>query len=111
MSWNLDMEAAKRGEKVKTTRMVKGEPRSIEVINHPWLWLALPDQRVQRGHWVPSNGHHNGYWAGLPINGSVQPIAWQLFEAPLHPHHMLPADLAPVPDEHLPILDDCGSGA
>ncbi|MFP5078276.1 hypothetical protein ACLE20_13290 [Rhizobium sp. YIM 134829] len=92
MIWNLDIAAAPR------------DGRQILV--------ATSDRRDEEHffltRWIkPTKRAPAGRFNGFSENSKVL-LAW--CELPLHPHHMLPADLAPVAEENIPIIDDAGGG-
>lgn len=83
MTWNLNISEA---------------PRDAD------LWLASRCGKVIKAGWDKKRGQ----WAGFATNGAP-PVAWQPFVVPLHPHHMVPADLPAVAAENIPIVDGVGS--
>lgn len=85
MTWNLNISEA---------------PRDVD------LWLASKCGKVIKAAWDKKRGH----WAGFATNGAA-PIAWQPYVVPLHPHHMVPADLPAVSAENIPIIEDVGGEA
>jgi hypothetical protein len=82
MTWNLNLSEAPRGETV---------------------WVATKDGRVRTGMYGDLDGLGKAAWYGC-----APPLAFQRMVAPLHPHHMPPAELSPVSADALPFIDDVG---
>lgn len=83
-SWNHDMDAAPRGVVHVESRKFGDATREFRRVEIEWLWLALPDGKVFRCHWVePTTQHPKGRWAGL--HHETIPVAWMRYEAPAHP--------------------------
>lgn len=92
--WNHDMAAAPKGVVKAEQRRFGKDTREVTRVEVEWLWLALPDGSVAKGHWVePSRHHPAGRWAGLHSDAS--PIAWARYQTPAHP---LEAELSDAAD-------------
>lgn len=85
MTWNFDLSSAPRD--------------GSHVI------LAVAGMKPIRSYWVKPK-HEPEHWCML--SHKTQPIAWM--DWPVHPHHMVPADLAAVAGE-VAIIEDVGGGA
>lgn len=84
MTWNFSMAAAPRDRNI-----LAADSKSDLIVKTKW-------KETKAG----------GYWPGFREDGKCPPLAW--CEVPLHPHHMVPADLSPVAAENIPIIEDVG---
>lgn len=90
MTWNFSMADAPRDCKILAA--VDGEVRMVrygKTSHVPIEGFCLADQ-------------------GAEDFDLCRPVAWQ--HLPVHPHHMVPADLSPVAAENIPIIEDVGGG-
>lgn len=105
MGWSFDIASAPRGKNITVTETDKdGKIREREEFRHDQVWLWTKCGRKTVSRWLPPNRFNNrGRWDGLAT--TEEPVAW-------HPY-FVPAD--PVfrsepHGDHLPILEDAGSG-
>ena len=106
-AWNFDISAIPRGHHEKKTRVIKGEPQEYDVFVPERVWAANKDDKVYSTYWIePSNHEPKGRWSGW--SAGDEPIAWQPYVVPLHPHHMVPADLCGAAPENVPLVFDEG---
>lgn len=75
--WRSDFENAPRGRTIVQTRIIKGEPRDIQVFVPEYVILASTCGKVIKSHWLPDPGRWEFF------NKDSQPDAWMPW--PDHP--------------------------
>jgi hypothetical protein len=105
MSWNFDIASAPRGKKVTITETNKdGQIKEREEFRHDQVWLWTKCGRKTLSRWLPPSRFNNrGRWDGLAT--TEEPIAWHPYFVPADP--VFPSE---AHSDHLPIIEDCGSG-
>lgn len=87
-NWNFDISEAPRGNMVKTEQMRLRSDRKVEYVTEEfvpdWLWIATACGKVLKTHWKPKDKFGGDRFIGL--NKGEQPVAWQHFVVPVHPH-------------------------
>ena len=79
MTWSLDIAAAPRGRRVKTSKVIKGRTHTSVSIEREPVWLATKCGRVilSHWHWPASGGTDRARW--LMLGAEEKPLAWRLF--------------------------------
>ena len=91
MNWNFSMADAPRdGRQILVATRTPKDSKKLFLTS----WLE------------PTKHTPAGRFDGFSENSEAL-LAW--CEVPMHPHHMMPADLLPVSAEAIPIIDDVGS--
>lgn len=84
MTWNHDIDAAPKGTFFKRNRIVKDKVQEVEEFIPNYVWVATKCDKVLKSYFVPPVGKVVGRWSGLATG--EQPVAWQTFIVPEHPH-------------------------
>lgn len=74
--WNFDISEAPLGRTVVIGKFAQFAP--------DWIWVATKCGKVIKTHWKPKDAFGGERFVGL--NKGEQPVAWQHFVIPVHPH-------------------------
>lgn len=104
MGWDFDIARAPRGKTVTIKETNKdGQVKEREEFRHDLVWLWSKCGKKVLSRWLPPNRFSKGRWDGLA--NIEEPIAWHPYFVPADPVFPSVAH-----SNHLPILEDAGSG-
>jgi hypothetical protein len=88
-AWNFNISEAPLG-RMESTEMFRKQPdgnikvSTAETFAPDWIWAASKCGKVLKTHWLPETDKRKGRWNSF--NEGEQPVAWQHFVVPVHPH-------------------------